>query len=231
MGLDMVELEMAIEDEFGVSAFSGGGFPETVGEMHEVIREALNRNMLINRHSCPSIPAYFSLRDMLQKLLNSDQQIRPSTSLSDLLSQKCRRKIWDQLQSEFLVKLPPLRTDPRYSSPIVLTWIGVCAFILVYGTIMAETSGLLFAAFVAIPIVSLGLLMLLSSLPTVMPAQCSTVGDVVRRIVPSNRSIQAGSRTDKHNWDRLLEIISDQLDVPRAEIYSHSHFVRDLKCG
>lgn len=30
MGLDIVELELAIEDEFRVSAFAGGGFRETV---------------------------------------------------------------------------------------------------------------------------------------------------------------------------------------------------------
>lgn len=72
--------------------------------------------------------------------------------------------------------------------------------------------------------------MLLKPLPTVMPERCGTVGDLVRRIVPSNRSILAGSRTDKQDWDRLLEIISDQLDVPLAEIYLHSHFVKDLKC-
>ena len=41
MGLDSVELVMAVEDEFGVTFFAAGEFPQTVGEMHAAICEAL----------------------------------------------------------------------------------------------------------------------------------------------------------------------------------------------
>ena len=231
MGLDLVELGLAIEDEFGVSVFAGGVFPETVGDLHSAIRHAVNRNILVSQHHCPAIPAFLSVRDALNGVLNAPERIRPSTSLSCLLPKKRRRQLWDQLESQLSVRLPPLHIDPRFTGPITLAWLAMCLLILLFGALTAESVGVLLAALVAVPLISLTLLMIFPSIRTVVPIQCSTVGQLVRRIAPTEKSISSGTRTDEYNWNRLLQIISDELDVPIDEIRAESHFVRDLKCG
>ena len=230
MGLDSVELVMAVEDEFGVTFFAAGEFPQTVGEMHAAIREALREKLQLSSGACPSIAAFFLVRDALQRVSISLARIRPTTELDSLLPRRRRRSMWTQLEQELSVRLPPLRSHPRFSGPIILVGLGVCLFMLLFGLLTAATAGFIAAAVLGLPIVVAMTCIILRFGQTAIPEHCSTAGHLVHRILPSQLATTAGSRADEYNWNRLRQIVSDTLDVPLADIRPESHFVRDLKC-
>ena len=230
MGLDVVELVMAIEDEFGIEFRAVGVFPHTVGELHELIRDRLNQSISLKQRPCPTIPVFFTVRDCLGRVLNQSLRIRPSSQMEILLPQRHRRRLWDAVQQELSVRLPPLKTPSEFEGPIFLAWLASVLLILLFGWFSAEEAGLFLALVTGIPAISILTWIILRSMPAMIPVQCATVGHLVQRIMPSDQLLLAGSRTDEYNWKRLLEIISDQLDVPLAEIHADSHFTRDLKC-
>lgn len=230
MGLELVEISLSVEEEFGVTLTGFSRFPETVGELHAAIRTELQQKSQIAANWCPSIAAFFLVRDALQQTWSLSQRLRPTTRIEALLPHKQRRHAWEKLGVQLAATLPPLRTDPRFEGPIVLAWLVACVFTLLSGILLADTEGFVIAALTGVPLVSFLVYFILRKMPAIVPADCSTVGDLVCRILPSHQAVTAGSRTDEYNWHRLLNIISDQLDVPLNEIRPESHFVRDLKC-
>ncbi len=230
MGLEHVEIGLRIEKEFGVCVFSEPRFPETVGALHRVIRKALNQKLSIATCECPCIPAFFKVRDTLLAIHGSHERIRPSTPLNDLLPQRRRRKNWNAMARQLASDLPQLRIDPRFEGPIILGWLGACLFSLLAGHLAAGSAGLLLSTIVVLPSITMLAYFFLRKSPALVPAECSTVEHLVRRILPTPQAINAGTRTDDYNWRLLVQIVSDELDVPLDEIRDESHFVRDLKC-
>lgn len=79
--------------------------------------------------------------------------------------------------------------------------------------------------------VTIASLMLHQRCCVLLPANCTTVRDLVYHSLPKGTADEIGRWNDQYSWNRLLQIISDRLDVPLKEIRAESHFVKDLRCG
>jgi hypothetical protein len=94
MGLDIVELILAVEDGFGIHIDDQeAGNVLTAGELH-----ALVIGKLENRYSsrCLTSVAFYRTRKGIVDTLGLDRrQVKPSTTLASILPRNGRRKNWE----------------------------------------------------------------------------------------------------------------------------------------
>lgn len=234
MGLDVVELVMAVEDEFEIRLDDHFGDIRTVGDLHDVIWQQLKESRIHNlKDACPSFPPFFATRDALMFLAKVDRKlIRPSTQLADLVEIKNRRTYWTQFQAETCIELPSLQ----------LTAIGEIVFQVSMILVFATTSYLcLFSSdpdMTALTVVAALVFVLLSYLISrpfaiAFPTSCQTIGDIVRLARIPRYSSQSSEwlKNPDGFWMKVVSIVSEQLDVPRNEITRDARFVEDLRCG
>lgn len=230
MGLDLLELHMALEDHFGIRLPDDRMFPETVGGLFDVVRTQWHRSdERAKAGHCRCIPVYFEVRDSLLVLNPNVSRIRPSTRLDELLPARHLNRLWGLLDATFCGRLPRL-PSPRERGAVMLAWLGVMLFAILLGGLAFGEAGVILVVVLFTPIATLLAIAVDNRLPRDFPHGMSTVRDLVHVVMPPERR-ESGSATDEHLWQRYVSIVSDQLDVPMNEIRRESHFVRDLKCG
>lgn len=230
MGLDLVELVIALEDHFGVRIPDGRLFPDTVGGLFDVVRQQWYRlNERAKAGHCRCIPIFFEVRDALLAVTPIAPRIRPSTRLDELLPARHLNRLWGMLDATFCERLPRL-PSLRERDAVMLGWLGVMLVaILLVGLAFGE-AGVILVVVLFTPIATLLATAVYNRLRRDFPPGMSTVRDLVHVVMrPVRREIDHA--TDEHLWQRYVSIVSDQLDVPIEEIRRESHFVRDLKCG
>ena len=126
MGLEMTELIMACEEEFGVDFREHGRAlyeVETVGDLHSCIVSILEPCVTAR---CPNVPVFFSLRRALAgniPLAKSD--IGLNTRLLDLLPAREWFQKWPALRASLDYELPspyPVRPMPP---PVLVVGVGL----------------------------------------------------------------------------------------------------------
>jgi hypothetical protein len=230
MGLDLVELQLAIEDEFAVT-LPAGSFPPTMGELHAMILQVIQRNADWSKDVYACIPAFFVVRDGLKKVIGSNPRIRPSTEMESILPQYARLRLWEQLQAELRCQLPTLKAPSGVGGAVFLGWLGICSIGLTLSFLMADGLGLLLGTLLGVPLVTMLAMHLERRLRFRLPDGFETVSGLVRHLLPASKAAALKTRSSDQVWVRLRDIVSDQLDVPLELVRSESHFVRDLKCG
>ena len=230
MGLDMVELHMAIEDHFGIRLPANEIFPQTVGDVFNAIKRQLERaaECLQNR-ACPCIPVFFEVRDVLMQLGRSTRRVRPSTRLEDALPRRRLLAAWGTLEATLCTKLPKLG-PPQASGAVFIAWLGIVVLAELFSFLAFDVAGLILATVLFVPFITWFAVLIDQQLPRPFPPGISTVRDLVRVVIPAT-AWKTAPRAERQLWDRLVAIASDQLDVPRELIRPESHFVRDLRCG
>ena len=123
MGLDLVELTVAVEESFGVK------IPDEDAQRLQTPRawiDYLRRRLPADgRGGCLSQRAFSELRQALRTLGVADaDRLRPDTPLADLLVSRRRRFLWQELGRELGVPLPELR---RGLVLLVGGWLGIGA--------------------------------------------------------------------------------------------------------
>ena len=108
MGLDTVELVMAIEDEFSIQILdTDAEAMMTVGQVYEYI---LAKRGIKRQSLCLSAVTFYRLRRVLLKLSNRERHtIRPGTRLEAFAIGHKRREWWAELASKLNLALPALR--------------------------------------------------------------------------------------------------------------------------
>lgn len=226
MGLELVELVLAVEEEFDVRI--PGPVPETVGEFFDSIRTAIQRDQRILAACCPCIAVFFEVRDAVQIAWAASGRIAPSTFLHEVVPAGRLAVAWRRLESQLNVRLPKL-SAPREQGAVALAFIGFVALMEAFAWISADLPGLLLATVIGIPVLFVMFVTMVNRLPQRLPNEISTVGDLVRNLLAVRGVSDAQSETLL--WARFVKLVSDQLDVPENEIDRASHFVRDLRCG
>ena len=230
MGLDLVELHLAIEDHFGIRLPDDRLFPETVGGLFDLVRTQWHRSdERAKAGHCRCIPVFFEVRDALCALNPSAERIRPSTRLDELLPARRLRRLWSELNPYLYYRLP-LLPRPRERDAVMLAWLGVMLIAILLGGLAFGQGGVILVAALFTPIATLLAIAVDNQLRRDFPPGMTTVRDVILVVMPPG-SRESGPATDEHLWQRYVSIVSDQLDVPIEEIRRESHFVRDLKCG
>lgn len=238
MGLDTVELVLEVEETFALKIPDADYVVlKTVGDMHRYIlrRYELDRDRRSRTAQCVSLSMFLEARQVLSQVLPVDRRlIRPRAKLQDLIPLSLRQQTWDALQTTLCLPLPPLRLATKK-----LVTPALISMSLLAGMIVALTPSLSFvgAALLSIPVVLVlflfGLSVSANRMNTQIPPSCATVADVVR-IGLSRESAAVPPAEFEGNaeavWEKLVEIISSQLLVPREKITPTASFIDDLGC-
>lgn len=233
MGLDIVELVMAVEEEFQVQLYDDFGEIRTVGDLHECIFEATRVGAEKRQRGCPSLPPFFATRDALIAAAGIPKRdVRPSRKLSDLISRSRRREVWDQLVQQTGIRLPRLELSNGVFigvlCAVLITDVGALLFLVANFGELAVPLGAIIGCVVTI-------LAFWACRPfaVTIPRGCQTVGDIVRRTRPPQYAFQRTKKVgdSEQIWSKLVDIVSEQLDVPIGDITRDSRFIEDLRCG
>ena len=234
MGLDMVELVMAVEDEFEVALKDEDWFSiRTVADLHNAIRCQINSQVVAASLTCPSFAPFFATRDSLIALTGFDRRaIRPGTPLAELVAPADRSGFCRDVQRMTAIHLPALEYSFRGATTIFVA----SALAAVAGTFWAThilMSWQIPTACLTAASCGWGTFRLWHRRAAIhFPADCQTVGDIVRRARPPAypAARQHLVPPPEDTWRQLVRIVSHQLDVPEDEVTQQTRFIEDLRC-
>ncbi|MBP92685.1 MAG: phosphopantetheine-binding protein [Flavobacteriaceae bacterium] len=106
MGLDSVELLMSVEDKFGIIISD-----EEAGKIYTVqnFADCVYGKILVNpTDKCLTQIVFYRIRKAFKNLNLNESEIKPTSKISDLLTQSDLKINWNRLQTELGLKLPEL---------------------------------------------------------------------------------------------------------------------------
>ncbi len=231
MGLDVVELMLEFEEEFGVSITDDDAvcFSGTLGGLHDFL---LAKCAGVRRSDCPVRRAFYRLRRAIMQAWDLERQsLRPTTLLLPLLGTWGRQRRWISLQQELRLELPRL----EHWAGAGVFWGGTMTALGVMVVVIVASGDLYLALAGAVmgllPGVLGGYLVGVLWIPTV-GSSFQTLGQLARILAAWNddsfRTDPAPSTVDDPIWDRLCSVIVRELGVDRAQLDRHTRFIEDL---
>ncbi|MCA9117823.1 MAG: hypothetical protein KDA79_22285 [Planctomycetaceae bacterium] len=231
--MDAVEIVMEVEDRFGIE-IPEDDYAEfrTVGEMHSYVLCRLPMTAKVAPASltpCPSFAPFFALRRTLAGMAGTELRVRPQTELGQLLPPAGRRQLWDRIRQKFGSVVPELK---RPGVITTLATVAGSAVVLIFMLGAGSFAGACVALMLAGMFIGVMLHGATQPLAVCFPKDCRTVGDVVRLVRPELRPGRPPESWSQQNpedvWNELVEIVSEQVNIPAAEIRPESRFVEDL---
>ena len=230
MGLDTVELVLEIEEAFGISIPDDRASRMlTVGDVYEFILEN-TADSTLKSSTCLSAAAFYDLRRYVRSLGLSPSEILPKTKLEHVIPLIGRRTYWKTLSSRMDLQFPRLERP---------SWLVLLNCMLVAIVVSASFLGFaarnvvagIFAA-VVFGVISSSLLVFLTQPFAIYPAStCSTIRDLVKKLVAINYSTLStrySTRNPSDVWNALQLIVAEQLGVDRSKVVPQARFVQDL---
>ena len=232
MGLDSVELVMAIEESLGIR------FPDeqivrvrTVGDLHKIIVDA-HPTAQANSNICLSAATFRLVRRIIQPDVETEtRRLRPRDALEPVLPRVNRRAIWSRWQMLHDLKFPSL-VRPKWlvnaATIVTLAGASVCAY--QFFAVASFGSALVAGAVALLPI---GLLLARLTTPfAVHPGDSfRTCGGLARVVLAHNLarlSERFGTRNSADIWNVLQLLIVEQLGVSIELVTPDARFVEDL---
>ena len=229
MGLDSVELVLEVEEKFGIRIKDEDATKIiTVGDLYKLVLRELNK--LYGSADCPAQRMFYMLRKTItQELALPRSAVRPSAQLDVLFPKIKRHSSWKKVRDTNFFILPYL------SRPMWLTglgWtsgLGLVVYLLILNPFGFKDRTLLLKSF------ALGIALLIvffnctRPFKLYFPKNCSILGDFVKRTVPGNIGSSKTANSEVI-WNKLVEIICEQLGVKKEDVQYNSHFVRDFNC-
>jgi hypothetical protein len=229
MGLDQVELVIAIEDAFGIE------FPDeeaaeirTVGDLYDSIVSKLDNEAA--RRYLTSIAFYRTRRGLVDGLKVRRRLIRPSIPVAPLFPQASRREDWSRVQ---------IASGLRFPNLLLPQWVHRCSLIVAVAVIALSILLVAFgklSPWVIGPALFLGmgagggLLSLARPFANVLPNGL-TVGSLAKDVLMKNHaqiSAQAKGWNASEVWDILCRLFETVSGVDRQEIRRDAEIVADL---
>ena len=230
MGLDVVELIMAIEDSFEIAIEDAEAEKiVTVGDIQSFV---LARLPSAGKGVCLSSHAFYRLRRKLLTVTNAERSaIRPSTRLEDLFPREGRRAQWSRVDGSLSWDLPALQRPPRIAAMVAAT--SLLAVPLGYLLFQIGVySSLIALSMIAVVIASTWTVAALTKpLATEFPWGWTTLGDMARAGLAHNFakvSSSVRSRTDQEVWLAIQAIVVDQLGVKAEAVVPEARIVDTL---
>jgi hypothetical protein len=228
MGLDGVELLLAVEDAFQIHiADDEAGNVSTVGDLHNLVVSKLQGK---DSKRCLTSTAFYRTRRGIIDVLGIDRRgVRPATPLEVILPRNIRRDKWRCIQATMKMKLPDLQ-HPGWIQLSLLT-IGVALAVTagVYGGVGYGSIALL--AFLGL-IIGGFLIRLSPVLAVAFPNHDATVGDLARDVLAINHARlvdEVGTWNNKDVWKALCRVIVMQTSVAREKIKPEASIVDALR--
>jgi hypothetical protein len=231
MGLDGVELIMAVEEKFGINISDEEAQNVlTVGDMKRLVRAKLD---IVDDRTCLTQRAFHLIRTKaIAEFGLPRRNLRPDAYLENVIPQNNRRETWAHFQLSLGVPgLPELvrsygvtfsLTALSLSFAVVAIWYGALHPVrfgpaLIFGLTAAALVGWASARFTI-------------SLKTHFSAGYDRVADLARFLVARYPQMLGKPRTTKWSeeelWCLLKEVIIEQLGVSKFD--ENSRFTKDL---
>ena len=234
MGLDSVELVMALEEEFGTE------IPDAAAERMRTPRDVIDffaAKVYWDPHRCTSRAGFYQFRRTCISALGlKREQVRPDTKLIALLPPEGIRLTWQQLGEAMSVRYicwPDLE---------FVKWVDglrfiVCLLVVAVCTITAGSMDVLFgylAFFLSFLLAAMADMLLTERLEPyriVLPKKVITVGDLIHKIVPRDWVKAQGAI---HQWDRervakrVKEIVIAELGIDEKIYHEDAKFIEDF---
>lgn len=231
MGMDGVELIMAVEEAFEIQIPDEEAEQiRTVIDLYTLIWSKLPQ--AVPPRGCQSSATFYRIRRALMEQCGIPRwEVRPAARLEALLPPEQRREDWRLLRRTTGMWLPELELP----QPMSVAWTA-------FGWVVL--SGCLMAYFVSPLSVALGCslagLVLTAKIQerlnlhaVQVPASCATVGSAVRYAVARTSVPSARGKTWKPEevWNRVRRLIAHEYDIPLEEVTPQASFVDDLGFG
>lgn len=217
MGLDTVELLMSFEDEFGIAIKEDDA--EKMGTPADVADYVMLRVRTNTGAPCPSQVGFYRIRSMLMTAFGIPRKdIHPNALLSEILKGDTKQQ-WRKLQDALDAKnFPKLKRSRAFFYLVVF---GVPAIIVIP---MLKTAAPVSWAALAYGILALCTNALTTGMGTIIPGRYQTVGTLIPYVTCASSILW----TREAVLAKVIQITSEQLDIPVNKIYPNSHFVHDL---
>ncbi len=227
MGLDYVELILAVEDSFQIHiADEEANTLSTIGDLHKLVIAKLQGQ---NTNVCLTSAAFYRTRRGIVETLALDRRkIKPSTPLETILPLSSRRKAWQDIQVLMKLKLPDLEHSRSTQSTLLTIGIatalapGLYARVGFLGLTVLFFTGLVLSAL---------LIKFSPNLAVEFPNCDATVGDLAREVLAINHARlvdEVGGWNNKDVWDSLCRVIVIETSVAREEITPEARILGDL---
>ncbi len=230
MGLDLVELVMAVEDRFEVELSDDEAVhAETPGKLIDLVYAKVGQ---ADSAGCLTSHVFYSVRRALMQLFEWHRsQVVPDARLEHLIPRKGRREQWLRLRDALQVGLG----EPMKRPPLVVWLISILCSLLLIFAIMLRFDAISF--WVTLPAVFVvWLLALLATRPLCLeiPPHLATVGQLTRYLVAyAPKLADAKSR----GWTRadvaaaIRELTIAELGIHPQDYREDAHFVKDLRAS
>jgi acyl carrier protein len=221
MGLDGVELVMAVEEAFKIAIPDADAAQcVTVGRLVDLVDARLRHDAT---DPCPSQHGFYVVRKELTRLLRLNRAaIKPGTRLADLILREHRRTIWPDLVctlTDGRTKRPGL-VRPMWGTLLVRLVLPVA---IGGGPALFTAWSLSAAITVALVVAVLGD-RLTAALKREFPPGFSQVQDLIRFV----STLDAGTWSKDDVFRKLRAIIVERLAVDESEVTLEAEFVKDL---
>jgi acyl carrier protein len=231
MGLDAVELVMAVEEKFGISITDEEATKtRTVGDLKRLVRAKLD---VADAAGCLTQRAFHLIRkNAIAEFGVRRTNLRPDTSLETFLPQSTRRESWQQFQVALgVAQLPQLVRPHPVNVTIAVLVLSSLIVPVWYGALHPMHFGpwMLFGAVLA-SAVGWGSARMTRSMKTKFKVGYDSVRDLARFLVAKYPQLVGKPRTTKWTDEEisclLREVIIDQLGV--TDFDDNSRFIQDL---
>jgi acyl carrier protein len=222
MGLDGVELVMAVEKEFKIAiADADAAQCVTVGRLVDLVHSRLRH---ASEEPCPSQHGFYAVRKELMQMLRLKRTaIRPQARLADLIPAENRRATWRNLLHSLTdgkAKWPRLRR-PRWATVLVV--LAFPAAIAAGLTLLAGWSSLGMALCVAMLTAALAD-RLSAPLRTEFPDGFTQVQHLIKFV----STLETATWSRDEVFQKIKAIVVEQLGVDESEVTLEAEFVKDL---
>ena len=227
MGLDLVELVMAVEETFGIE------LPDA--EAEKLTTPALLTEFILTRVKtaeqsiCHSRKAFYAVRRVVMKEFGTQRaQVKPDTALESLIPRPNRRAAWRRTQEMLEAESLPELLRP--------TWVvAVLAAVYAGGVGVCWLAGLPFWASAMAGVVPWRLAHVATrAFRTEFPASCRTAGELAQYLVGHAAKLfeptgRVWTREEVAITIRRLTI--EHLGLRPDQYDEHARFVEDLGAG
>jgi acyl carrier protein len=217
MGLDLVELTLSIEEEFGVHIDDDSASRmETPGDVTDYLCSRLRTNP---DAPCPSQAGFYRLRAALVDTFGVDKNtLYPDTPLQPILAGNIKRN-WRSLQQALSANdFPQLKRSRLLFITLVVVLPALPSILLImHGLSLTLATGLFVVLYLIANIAT-------HRMGSVIPAAYSTVATLIPFITCGSSSI----------WNRdavlarVISLTSEQLGIAEQQIQENSRFIKDL---
>jgi len=225
MGLDGVELIMAVEEEFKIAISDAeAGRSDTVGKLVEVVHSRLRHDA---KEPCPSQHGFYVIRKQLMRQLRlSRAAVTPDTKLGELIPALNRRAVWLDLIRSLTGEhaTGPALVRPKRLNRLILLLLPSLAFLLALLWVPFDFFWIGF--FPAIGIALLGDRLTIP-FKTEFPLEFSQVKDLICLV----ETLDSRTWSKDEVFAKIREISVEILGVKPEQVTLGANWVKDLGVG